>query len=145
MEQRISVLTIGVDNLSAMTEFYEHVLEWRTVAVNKDVAFFKLNGFLLSMFDRKKLAGLIGIDHNAHGFRSVTIGYNVDSKEEVWELYDRLKGKAKILKEPTELPFGGFFFYFADIEGNVIEIAQNPFVTLDKFNNAIDHEPIDNL
>lgn len=145
MQQRISVLTIGVDNLDAMKEFYEQVLGWKTVVENKDIAFFKLNGFLLSMFDLKKLAEFVGVDLNGQGFRSVTIGYNVESREEVLNLYDRLKDKVNILKEPAEPPFGGLFFYFADIEGNIIEIAQNPYITLDQLSNAIDHKPIDKL
>lgn len=145
MEQRISVLTIGADDLNAMKNFYGQVLGWMAVAENKDIAFYKLNGFLLSICDRKMLADFIGVDHNGHGFRSVTIGYNVDSKEEVLELYDQLKDKVKILKEPTEPQFGGLFFYFTDIEGNIIEVAQNSFITLDKDKNAIDHKPIDHL
>jgi predicted enzyme related to lactoylglutathione lyase len=145
MEQRISVLTIGVDDLGAMKTFYGKVLGWTTVAENKDIAFFKLNGFLLSLCNRKMLADFIGVEHRGQGFRSLTIGYNVGSKEEVLELYDQLKDKVKILKEPTEPPFGGLFFYFTDIEGNIIEVAQNSFVTLDKDKNAIDHKPIDHL
>ncbi len=145
MEQRISVLTIGSDDLNAMKTFYGKVLGWTAVAENKDIAFYKLNGFLLSICDKKMLADFIGIDHKGQGFRSVTIGYNVDSKEEVFEFYDHLKDKVKILKEPTELPFGGLFFYFTDIEGNIIEIAQNSFITLDKDKNATDHKPIDRL
>ncbi len=91
------------------------------------------------------LADFIGVDHNAQGFRSVTIGYNVDSQEEVLKLYDQLKDKVNILKDPTEPPFGGLFFYFADIEGNIIEIAQNSFITLDGNRNATDHKPIGHL
>jgi uncharacterized protein len=145
MEQRISVLTIGADDLTAMKHFYGHVLGWTTVADNKDISFYKLNGFLLSICDKKMLADFIGVDHKGQGFRSVTIGYNVDSKEQVLELYDQLKDKVKIIKAPTEPPFGGLFFYFADVEGNIIEIAQNSFITLDKDNNAIDHKPINPL
>ncbi len=145
MDQRISVLTIGADNLAAMKNFYGNVLGWSTVAENKDIAFYKLNGFLLSICDRKMLADFIGVDHHGQGFRSVTIGYNVESKEEVLELYAQLKGKVKILKEPVEPPFGGLFFYFSDIEGNIIEIAYNAFILLDKDKNAIDHKPIDHL
>lgn len=145
MEQRISVLTIGADDLNAMKNFYSKVLGWTTVAENKDIAFYKLNGFLLSICDKKMLADFIGIDHKGEGFCSVTIGYNVNSKEEVLELYDQLKGKVNILKEPTEPPFGGLFFYFTDIEGNIIEIAQNSFVTLDNLKNAINHKSISDL
>ena len=145
MKPRISVLTIGADNLNAMKNFYGQILGWATITENKDIVFYKLNGFLLSICDRKMLADFIGIDHKGQGFRSVTIGYNVDSKEEVLALYEHLKDKVKILKEPTELPFGGIFFYFTDIEGNIIEIAQNSFITLDKNKNAIDHKSIDHL
>lgn len=145
MEQRISVLTIGADDLNAMKSFYGQILGWKTVAENKDIVFYKLNGFLLSICDRKMLADFIGVSHEGQGFRSITIGYNVDSKEEVLKLYEQLKDKVKILKEPAEAPFGGCFFYFTDIEGNIIEIAQNPFVTLDKDYNAIGHKPIDKL
>lgn len=48
MQQRMSVLTIGADNLSAMKNFYEQTLGWQPVVQNKDIVFFKLNGFLLS-------------------------------------------------------------------------------------------------
>jgi len=145
MEQRISVLTIGAEDLNAMKKFYAQVLGWTTVAENKDIAFYKCNGFLLSICDQKMLADFIGISHKGQGFRSVTMGYNVDSKEEVIKLYDQLKDKVTILKEPTEPPFGGLFFYFEDIEGNIIEIAQNPFILFDNDKNAIGHTPIDHL
>lgn len=145
MEQRITVLTIGADDLTAMKTFYRQVLGWTTVAENKDIAFYKLNGFLLSICDKRMLAEFIGVDHSGQGFRSVTIGYNVDSKEEVLKLYEQLKDKVKILKEPTQPPFGGLFFYFTDIEGNIIEIAHNPFITLDEDKNVKEHSPIDHL
>ncbi len=145
MEQRISVLTIGANDLSAMKIFYGQVLGWKTVAENKDIAFYQLNGLLLSICDLKMLADFIGVDPKGEGFRAITIGYNVDTKEEVLNLYEGLKDKVKILKEPTEPPFGGLFFYFTDIEGNIIEVAQNPFITLDNIKNAIGHRPIDDL
>ena len=112
---------------------------------NKDIIFYKLNGFLLSICDRKVLADFMGI--NADGkSRTVTIGYNVETKEEVLRLYDQIKNKgATILKEPAEPAFGGLFFYFEDVEGNILEIAFNSFITLDKDNNVIDHKAIDRL
>lgn len=145
MEQRISVLTIGADNLNVMKTFYEQTLGWKPIAENKDVVFYKFNGFLLSFCNKIMLADFIGINSNGNGFRSVTIGYNVETREEVLEIYERLKDTVKILKDPTEPPFGGLFFYFADIEDNIIEVAYNSFVTLDKNINAIGHKPIDHL
>ncbi|MDX9881975.1 MAG: VOC family protein [Prolixibacteraceae bacterium] len=146
MEQRISVLTIGADNLPAMKEFYEQTFDWKPVAENKDIIFYKLNGFLFSICKRKEMAEFIGINPEGNGFRSVTFGYNVNTTEEVKELYIKLKSNGvKIIKEPTEPPFGGLFFYVEDIEGNIFEIAYNPFVTLDKDNNIVDHKPINHL
>lgn len=145
MEQRISVLTIAAENLAAMKDFYGQTLGWKAVAENKDIVFYKLNGFLLSICERKMLAGFIGADTDGNGFRSFTFGYNVRTEGEVLQIYEQLKNKVKILKPPSVPPFGGLFFYFSDIEGNIIEVACNSFITLDKENNAIDHKPIDRL
>ena len=146
MEQRISVLTIGADNLPAMKEFYEEVLGWKPVAENKDIVFYKMNGFLFSIGKRKELANFIGIPSEGSGFRSVTFGYNVSTENQVRELYKHLEAKGvKILCRPTEPSFGGLFFYFEDVEGNIVEVAYNTFISLDKDKNAVDHKPIDDL
>lgn len=145
MEQRISVLTLGADDLEAMKKFYEEKLGWKPVAQNKDIVFYKMNGFLFSIGKRKALADLIGVPSEGSGFRSVTISYNVPTRQEVNDIHDRLKSKGvKILKEPTLLPIG-LFFYFEDIEGNIIEVAENPYIPLDEDRNAVDHKPIDHL
>lgn len=145
LEQRMTVLTIGADDLSAMRTFYEKTLGWKPVAQNKDVVFYKLNGFLFSICGKKMLADFIGVKSEGTGFRAVTIGYNVNSEEEVRAHYEKLKDKVKILKQPTAPPFGGLFFYFTDIEGNILEIAFNPYVVMDESNNVTDHKSIDNL
>lgn len=146
MEQRISVLTLGADDLGAMKHFYEDKLGWKPVAENKDITFYKMNGFLFSIGKREALAGFIGIPPEGSGFRSITIGYNVPTEQEVKDIYTRLKSKGvKILKAPTAPPFGGLFFYFEDVEGNVLEVAYNTFIPLDEHHNAIDHKPIDHL
>jgi len=146
MEQRISVLTIAADDLSAMTAFYEEKLGWQPVAANQDIVFYKMNGFLFSIGKRKQLADLIGIDPAGTGFRAVTIGYNVPAEADVWALYEQLRSKGvKMLCAPTRLPFGGRFFYFEDIEENILEVAYNEYIPLDENNNAVDHKPIGHL
>lgn len=146
MEQRLSVLTIGANDLPAMRKFYEGNFGWKPVAANQDIVFYKMNGFLFSIGKRKELASFIGVDPEGSGFRSVTFGYNVPTGDEVRTLYQKLKANGvKILKEPTEPPFGGLFFYFEDIEGNIIEIAYSTFIPLDSEHNAIDHQSIDHL
>ena len=140
MEQRISVLTIGAYDLSAMRNFYEGILGWKPVVSNNDIVFYKMNGWLFSIGKRRDLAAFIGISPEGTGFRSVTFGYNVSTENEVKEIYDSLKRKeVKMLIEPTVPAFGGLFFYFADIEDNIIEVAYNAFIPLDEENNATDH------
>lgn len=146
MEQRLSVLTIAADDLTAMRTFYEQTLGWKPVAENQDIVFYKMNGFLLSIGKRTDLAKFIGINPEGSGFRGVTFGYNVPTENEVTELYHALSDKSvKILSKPTKPPFGGLFFYFEDVEGNILEIACNPFISLDENNNAVDHKSIDHL
>lgn len=138
-------MTLGANDLKAMKIFYGQILGWTALAENDDIVFYGLNGFLLSICDRKMLADFIGIDPEGQGFRAVTIGYNVGTKEEVLALYRQLKAKVNIVKEPSVTPFGGLFFYFSDIEGNIIEIAQSTYLIYDEKMNAIGHKPIDDL
>lgn len=146
MEQRLSVLTIGADNLLAMKKFYEDTFGWKPAAENGDVIFYKMNGFLFSLCKRKPLAEFIGISPEGNGFRSYSFGYNVSSEEKVRVLYEHVKAKGvTIISEPRRPTFGGLFFYFQDIEGNILEIAFNPYVMMDENDNAIDHKPIDDL
>jgi len=144
MQQRISVLTIGANDLIAMRSFYENTLGWKTVAGNADIVFYQLNGFLLSLAKKHDLSEFIGTSLAERG--PITVGYNVDTVDEVKALYEELRAKGvQLLKEPTEPPFGGLFFYFQDVEGNVLEIACNPYISLDQIKNAVGHKPIDDL
>lgn len=146
LEQRLSVLTLGANDLPAMKRFYEEKLGWKPVAENADIVFYQMNGFLFSIGKRKPLADFIGIPSEGSGFRAVTMGYNVPTEQEVRALYEQLKNRGvKILQEPTAPPFGGLFFYFEDVEGNILEIACNAFIPLDDQNNAAGHRPIDDL
>lgn len=129
-----------------MRGFYEEALEWKPVASNKDIVFYQMNGFLLSLCKGTDLANFIGISPEGSGFRGVTIGYNVNSEQEVREYYKKLQAKGvKIMQEPVAPPFGGLFFYFEDIEGNILEIAYNSYIPLDGNNNVVGHKSIDTL
>lgn len=129
-----------------MRDFYEQMLGWHPVASNNDIAFYQMNGFLLSITGRKFLAGLIGVSAEGSGFRGTTISYNVETEQEVRDIHDHLKGKGvKIFAPPTAPPFGGLYFYFQDVEGNVLEVASNNFIPLDANGNALGHKPIDDL
>jgi uncharacterized protein len=146
MEQRLSVITIAADDLQAMRKFYEENLGWKPVAVNKDIVFYKLNGFLFSIAKRNDIGSIIGINPQGNGFRSVTFGYNVKTENEVRAIYNEFKKKGiQLLTEPTAPPFGGLFFYFEDVEGNTLEVAYNSYIPMDEDSNVIDHKSIDHL
>jgi uncharacterized protein len=146
MEQRLSVITVACTDVSAIKTFYEDTLGWTAVAGNRDLVFFKLNGFLISFCDRKLLTEFIGVGDGTSSFRGITFGYNVGSEEEVIRLFNTLRERnVDIIKAPTRPPFGGLFFYFRDIEGNIIEVACNDFVILDAEGNAVGHKNIDHL
>jgi catechol 2,3-dioxygenase-like lactoylglutathione lyase family enzyme len=144
-QPRLSVITIAARDVGAMRTFYVNVLGWTPVAENADIVFFRLNGFLLSLCNREALGKFLGIDMVVPGTPSVTFGYNVHARDEVLDLYARLKDRVRIIRPPTEPPFGGLFFYFADIEDNIFEVAWNPYVGLAGDGNVESHLPIDDL
>lgn len=146
MNQRLSVITIGADNLAALRAFYVNKFGWTPVAENKDIIFFQLHGFLFSLYGSNDLFAHTGKPVKEKASGSVTLAYMVNSKEEVLALYTSLKEKGvKIIKEPFTPPFGGHFFLLEDIEGNVWEVAYNPFIPLDKNGEVITHKRIDHL
>ncbi|WP_162388238.1 VOC family protein [Spirosoma endbachense] len=146
MNQRFSVITIGTDDLAAMKRFYSEKLGWQSVAENKDIVFYKMNGFLFSLFDRTSLASGAGISADGAGFRSFTFSYNVRSIQDVDALFDELMERGvNTLGKPQNTPFGGYFFCFTDVEDNVLEVAYNPYIPLDESGNTITHNNIDNL
>src|ERR1700682_6767142 len=78
MEQRLSIITIGADNLQAMKAFYVEKFGWQPVAENKDILFFKLNGLLFGLFGRKDMAKFNGASSEGSGFRPYNLAYMVD-------------------------------------------------------------------
>src|SRR5579863_8537796 len=120
MRQRLSIITIGVDSLQAMRNFYVEKFGWKPVAENHEIVFFKLNGFLFGLYPAKKLADFANTSPEKTGFRPFTLAYMVDSKQKVIDLYNIMKGRGvKIIKEPQVPPIGGYYFLMADMEGNV--------------------------
>ena len=143
MNQRLSIITIGTDSLQAMRDFYIEKFGWEPVAENKEIVFFKLNGFLFGLYPGKKLADFASTSSVRGGFRPFTLAYMVDSKQKVIELYGLMKSRGvKIIKEPQVPPIGGYYFLMADIEGNIWEVAYNLFMPLDADGNVITHKRI---
>ncbi len=138
MESRITIIGLGVGDLEKSTEFYEEKFGWkRTEASNENISFFKLNGILLSLYPREKLAEDAGVSSEGSGFKGVTIAYNTRTKEEVDELIQKLEAKGvTIVKKPEEVFWGGYSSYVADPDNNLWEIAFNPFLPIDENGNV---------
>ncbi|MBP9887186.1 MAG: VOC family protein [Leptospiraceae bacterium] len=146
MEQRLSILTIGVKDLKSIRSFYVEKFGWKPVAENKDILFFKLNGFLLSFFPNQNLMNEAGLERSSSTFKNFTLSYNVSTKEEVDSLFEKFaRNEVKIIRNPEMTFFGAYFGTIEDIEGNVWEIACNPYIDLDNTGNAIYHKDIKHL
>jgi uncharacterized glyoxalase superfamily protein PhnB len=126
MEQRISLITLGVADVSRARTFYEQ-LGWRGQEVEETV-FFQAGAMALILWARHKLAGDAGIaDTSTDGFGGLTLAHNVRSPAEVDGLLaTAANAGAEITQAARETFYGGYAGYFRDPDGHVWEIAYNP-------------------
>ena len=138
MQQRLTIIGLGVNDLQVANEFYENTFGWTKLASsNENITFMQLNGILLSLYPKDKLAEDAGVSPEGSGFKSFTLAYNTHTKEEVDSLFAALKSKGvKVVKEPEEVFWGGYSGYIADPDENLWEIAFNPFLPLDEKGNV---------
>jgi hypothetical protein len=130
MEQRITFFTLGVNDLQVSTGFYETNFGWKRSAMStENIVFFDLKGIHLSLYNRKALAEDATIDEAGSGFKGFTLAHNVGSEKEVDELIEDLRNKGvTIVKEPQKVFWGGYSSYISDPDGNLWEIAFNPYL-----------------
>ena len=127
MEQRVSLITLGVADLSRSRAFYE-ALGWRGQEVQETV-FFQAGGLALVLWGRDKLAADSGVpDRPADGsFDGIALAHNLRTPEEVDALVDAAeRAGATVTRQPAETSYGGYAGCFADPDGHVWEIAHNP-------------------
>lgn len=130
MEQRVSLITLGVADMANAAAFYER-MGWRRVESPDGVVAFDLIGQTLGLYSLAALAEDIGVAEGTLGRGAATLGYNVRTKEEVDDVLQRAKvAGATILKPAQAVFWGGYHGYFADPEGHVWEVAHNPFSPL---------------
>ncbi len=127
MDQRISLITLGVKDLAASKEFYADGLGWKPAFENDQIVFFQAGGMIFALFLRDELAKDFHADPASFGPAPFALAYNVRSKSEVDPLIQRAAAAgAKILKEPVQASWGGYSGYFADPDGFAWEVAFNP-------------------
>lgn len=129
MKSRLSFITLGVKDLKTSADFYENKFGWtRSSMSNDNIIFYQLDGIVLSIYEWNKLAEDATVDSSGNGFKGFTLSYLTRSEKEVNELADELRKKGvKIIKEPQKGFWGGYHSYVADPDGNLWEIAFNPY------------------
>lgn len=129
MEQRISLITLGVADLQRSLDFYEKGLGWiRSEKSSGDMIAFDMPGITLALYPIRELAGEVSVPYEPSRFSGITIAYNTRSEKEVDALIAKvgLLG-GRILKQPQKVFWGGYNGYFSDPDGYVFEVAYNPF------------------
>jgi len=130
MQQRVSLITLGVADMEAAAGFYES-LGWQRVETQDGVVAFDLIGQTLGLYPLAKLAEDIGLEVTALGHGGMTLGYNVREKAEVAEIIKRAQeAGAKVLKPAADVFWGGHHGYFRAPDGCIWEVAFNPFSPL---------------
>lgn len=131
MEQRISLITLGVADLARSEAFYGR-LGWRKAAESQDgIVFYQLAGQLLGLFPLDALAADQGRPGAKLGVGAMTLAHNLAGPEAVDQAYRAaIAAGAAALKSPQEVFWGGYSGYFADLDGHVWELAFNPFMPL---------------
>ena len=133
MDQRLSLITLGVRDVSRARAFYE-ALGWRLDGgVDDDtdhIAFFQVGGLIVALWDRGKLATDSGVT-DMGGWGGVTLAYNVRSPEEVDAvLAEAREAGATIPRAGAATFWGGYSGVFVDPDGHPWEVAHNPFWTI---------------
>jgi uncharacterized protein len=126
LDQRLSLVTLGVGDLSRARAFYE-ALGWSTgAAPGDDVVFFQAGGMIVALWDRARLAEDSGVTDGA-GWGGVTLAYNTRSPKEVDAVIEEARSAgAAIPREPGETFWGGYSGMFVDPDGHPWEVAHNP-------------------
>ena len=131
MDQRVSVITLGVADLDRSRHFYE-ALGWRRGSTDEGVVFFQIPGAVFALWSRAALAEEARQTDTGAAFGGIALAYNARSKGEVDAVLAEAKAAGATLLKPAEEVFwGGYSGYFADPDGHPWEVAWNPGWSLD--------------
>jgi catechol 2,3-dioxygenase-like lactoylglutathione lyase family enzyme len=130
VEQRLSLVTLGVADLQRARSFYA-ALGWVTRAAgDDDVVFFRAGGVVVSLWSRESLAEDSGVEDGG-GWGGITLAHNVRSAAEVDAVVEGARrAGARIAREPGATFWGGYSAVFVDPDGHPWEVAHNPHWTL---------------
>jgi len=127
MEQRVTIITLGVADLKRSREFYERLGWRRSMAKAEGVIFFQAGGMALALFPRHELAKDANVAPDGHGFNGISLAYNTRSRAEVDSvLKDAAAAGGRLVKPAQEAFWGGYSGYFSDPDAFLWEVAWNP-------------------
>jgi catechol 2,3-dioxygenase-like lactoylglutathione lyase family enzyme len=127
MDQRVSIITLGVADLDRSREFYERLGWRRSMAQAEGIVFFQVGGLALALFPRRDLAKDASVAADGSGFRGISLAYNARTRQDVdLVLAEAEAAGASILKPAQEVFWGGYSGYFSDPDGFLWEVAWNP-------------------
>jgi len=131
VDQRLSLITLGVSDLKQAREFYER-LGWTTRAdPDDDVVFFQAGGMVVALWDRAKLAEDSEVKDSG-GWGGITLAHNARSNDEVDEVIEQARAAGGTIgREPAETFWGGYSGVFIDPDGHPWEVAHNPRWTIE--------------
>jgi catechol 2,3-dioxygenase-like lactoylglutathione lyase family enzyme len=126
VDQRISLVTLGVSDLARSRAFYE-TLGWESKAEpDADVIFFQTGTAIIGLWDRASLAEDSGVEDTG-GWGGITLAHNVRSPEQVDEVLEEARAAGgTVVREGAETFWGGYSGVFHDPDGHPWEVAHNP-------------------
>ncbi len=129
MDQRITLITLGVADLDRAIRFYRDGLGWTMSKRSQEgeIAFFQLNGMVLGLWSRRLLAEDAQVADGG-GWGGIALAQNLRTREAVdAAVAAALEAGATLLKAPVETEWGGYSGYVADPDGHAWELAHNPY------------------
>jgi predicted lactoylglutathione lyase len=131
LEQRLTLITLGVADLARSRAFYEQLGWTRSVRAAEGVAFFQAGGVVLSLYPRADLAKDADLSPAGSGFPGFSLAYNARTREEVDAvLAEAVDAGGTLVKPAYDIFWGGYVGFFEDPDGFLWEIAWNPMFPL---------------
>lgn len=129
MEQRLSLVTLGVSDLARAEAFYTG-LGWERGNDDDEVVFFQCGGVVIALWDRGALAEDSAVE-DPGGWGGVTLALNLGGPDEVDEVLDQAEAAGAFIgRRGAETSWGGYSGVFLDPDGHPWEVAHNPFWTV---------------
>ncbi len=140
MDQRVSLITLGVGDLARARAFYT-ALGWTGESPDDDVVFFQTGGMIVALWSREKLAADSGVVDGG-GWGGVTLALNVHSPDQVDStLAQAAAAGATVARTGAATFWGGYSGVFVDPDGHPWEVAHNPHWHIDAQGQTLLHDP----